>query len=427
MTAPPSSAATPPPAASPPPSDFAATPSLWYNRAFLTLWAGQSVSVFGTQITTFALPWLVLDLTHTAAAVGVLNAVSFLPYLIFSLPAGMIADRWNRRTIMLVCDVARGLIILSVPIAAALGQLTLVQIFVVGALMRLFTVFFDVGYVAALPNLVEKPQLPDANGRIELTRSTAEFSGQPLGGVLVALLTAAGTLALDSLSYVVSVVSLLFIRAPFSAPRLVREEGSFRQRLMAGMQYVFSDPLLRALALAPALGNLATSAFLAVVVFRARDELHFTAFETGLFVGSVAIGQAIAATFVGRLTKRVPTGQLILRAVMFQPFVFLLFTLTGNLIVMIALHLTLGAMVTLLNVPMNSLRQSIIPDHVRGRVLAAIRMLVLSMAPVGAIIGGVIATGFGARATFAFTAAVIAGAAIFVARSAIPQASLPAR
>lgn len=406
------------------PTEPAEPASLWRNSAFLTLWAGQSVSVFGTQVTTFALPWLVLDLTHSATAVGLLNAVSFLPYLIFSLPAGVIADRWNRRTIMLICDAARGCVILSIPVAAAFGWLSLTQVFIVGALMRLFTVFFDVGYVAALPNLVERPQLPEANGRIELTRSTAEFSGQPLGGVLVALLSAAGTLLLDSLSYVVSVMSLLLIRRPFAAPRLHQEEGSFRQRLLAGLHYVFSDPLVRALAIAPAIGNLATSAFIGVLVFRARDELGFTAFETGLFVGSAAIGQAIMAAFVGRLARRVPTGRLILYAVAFQPFVLVCFALTGNLLLMIALHATLGAMVVLLNVPVNSLRQAAVPDYLRGRAQAANRIFVTSMYPIGAIAGSLIAAGYGARTTFAFASVVLLAAVIFVARSPIPRASL---
>src|SRR3954469_23277912 len=95
--------------------------TLRHNRAFLTLWGGQSLSVFGTQISQFALPWLVLDLSKSAASIGILNAISFLPYLLFALPAGVIADRWNRKTIMLVCDAARGLIIASVPIAYFAG------------------------------------------------------------------------------------------------------------------------------------------------------------------------------------------------------------------------------------------------------------------------------------------------------------------
>ncbi len=399
--------------------------SLWHNGAFLTLWGGQSASVFGTQITAFALPWLVLDLTHEAVAVGAFNAVSFLPALVFALPAGVIADRWNRRTIMLVCDAARGLAILTVPLAAFTGTLTLVHLFVVGATMRLFTVFFDVGYVASVPNLVERPQLPDANGKIEMTRSVAEFSGQPLAGLLIVALTAAGTLLLDTASYVISVVSLLFVRTPFSAPAAKREEGTFWERMTEGLRYVFAQPLLRALALAPAIGNLAASAFGAVIVFRGRDELGLTSFQTGLLVGSAAIGQAIAAAFVGRAVKRVPAGRLILFAAAAQPPLYLAFAFTGNLAAMIALYATLGVCVVLLNVPMISLRQAIIPDHLRGRALAAIRLFVLSMYPVGAITGGALASAFGAWTTFVFVALVIAGAVLFVARSAIPAATLP--
>src|SRR3954454_2720084 len=156
----------------------------------MTLWTGQSVSVFGTQISQFALPWLVLDLSKSAASIGILNAISFLPYLLFALPAGVIADRWNRKTIMLVCDMARGLLVASVPVAYFAGWLTLWQLFAVGALLRLFTIFFDVGYMACLPSLVERPLLPDANGKLEMTRTAAEPSGQPLAGTLVAIITA---------------------------------------------------------------------------------------------------------------------------------------------------------------------------------------------------------------------------------------------
>src|SRR6476646_647273 len=205
--------------------------SLWRNRAFLTLWGGQSLSVFGTQVTQFALPWLVLDINRSAISVGAVSAVSFLPYLIFALPAGVIADRWNRRAIMLVCDVARGLLVFSIPVAYFAVVLTLVQLFVVAALMRLFTIFFDVGYTACLPNLVEKRQLADANGKLELTRSAAELSGQPLAGTLVALFTAPGTMVIDTVSYVVSVISLVTIKRPFSAPTVRREEGTFWQRM----------------------------------------------------------------------------------------------------------------------------------------------------------------------------------------------------
>lgn len=399
--------------------------SLMRNRDFLTLWGGQSLSVFGTQITQFALPWLVLDINRSAITVGALSAISFLPYLIFALPAGVIADRWNRRTIMLVCDAARGLLVVSIPVAYFLGDLTLVQLFVIGALMRLFTIFFDVGYTACLPNLVAKRQLSDANSKLEVTRSAAELSGQPLAGVLVALFTAAGTMVIDTVSYVVSVISLLMIKRPFSAPAVQREEGTFWRRMGEGVRFVWNHPLIRALSIATAVGNLATSAVIAVLVYRSRIELHFSAAETGLFLSSVAIGQFLASLVVGKIARKLPLGRQILMATFFQPLVPLAFGLTGNLALMTGVGVLWGIAVTLLNIPSISLRQTVIPDHLLGRASAAIRMIAWCNIPVGGFAGGVIAAHYGARATFFCAAVVLALAVAYIATSPIPEADTP--
>ncbi len=396
--------------------------SLLRNRAFLTLWGGQSLSVFGTQVTQFAIPWLVLDINRSAVSLGVLSAISFLPYLIFALPAGVIADRWNRRAIMLVCDAARGLLVLSIPVASFMGYLTLFQLFFVAALMRLFTIFFDVGYTACLPNLVEKPQLADANGKLEMTRSAAELSGQPLAGILVAIFTAAGTMIIDTVSYVVSFISLLTIKRPFSAPAVRHEEGTFWQRMIEGLRFVWGYKLIRALSIATAVGNLATSAVLAVLVYRARIELHFSATETGIFLASTAVGQFLASLIVGKIARKLPLGRQILLATIIQPLFPLAFALTGNLALMTGIGIFWGAAVTLLNIPSISLRQAVIPDHLLGRASAAIRMIAWCNIPLGGLIGGLIASGYGAHATFLFAAAILALAVAYIARSPIPRA-----
>lgn len=397
-------------------------PPLRYNRAFLTLWGGQSVSVFGTQVSQFALPWLVLDLSKSAASIGILNAISFLPYLIFALPAGVIADRWNRKAIMLVCDAARGLLVASVPVAYFAGWLTLWQLFAVGALLRLFTIFFDVGYMACLPSLVEKPLLPDANGKLEMTRSAAELSGQPLAGTLVSVLTAAGTMVIDACSYVISVISLLFIRKPFAAPQVRREEGTFWQRMHEGLRFVWSNRLIRALTVATLSGNLANGLVLSVLVYRARVELHFNALETGIFMASTAIGQFIAALLVGKLSRRMPLGRQIFLSALVQPLFPLIFALTGNIALMTAVGIVWGGAVTFLNVPMISLRQAVIPDHLLGRASATIRMFAWCMIPVGALSGGFLASAVNARATLAAGAGVFALAALYMTFSPIPRA-----
>ncbi len=413
------------PATSAAPEQTPIADSLLRNRDFLTLWGGQSLSVFGTQITQFALPWLVLDINRSAVTVGALSAVSFLPYLIFALPAGVIADRWNRRGIMLVCDAARGLLVVSIPVAYFMGYLTLVQLFVVAALMRLFTIFFDVGYTACLPNLVEKRQLADANGKLELTRSAAELSGQPLAGALVALFTAAGTMVIDTVSYVVSVISLATIKRPFSAPTVRREEGTFWQRMGEGIHFVWGQPLIRALSVATAVGNLATSAVLAVLIYRARVELHFSAAETGIFLASTAVGQFLASLIVGKIARKLPLGRQILVATILQPLFPLAFALTGNLPLMTGIGVLWGAAVTLLNIPSISLRQAVIPDHLLGRASAAIRMIAWCNVPLGGLAGGLIAAGYGAPATFLFAAAILTLAVGYIAAGPIPKADTP--
>lgn len=399
--------------------------SLFRNRDFLTLWGGQSLSVFGSQISQFALPWLVLDFSRSAVSVGALSAISFIPYLIFALPAGEIADRWNRRSIMLVCDAARCVLVFSIPLAYFLGFLTLVQLFVVAALMRLFTIFFDVGYTACLPNLVPKRQLTDANGKIEMTRSAAELSGQPLAGVLVAIFTAAGTMVIDTISYIVSVVSLFAIKRPFSALATRQEDGTFWERIGEGLRYVWNNPLIRALSAATAFGNLATSTASGVFVYRARIELGFNATATGIFLASLAIGQFFASLIVGRLAKKVPTGRQILVAAMVQPFFIAAFAFTGNLTAMTIVGICWGVAVTLLNVPFITLRQATIPDHLLGRASAAIRMVAWSSIPIGGFLGGLIASRYSTHATFIVAAAILSLAVIYIILSPIPHAETP--
>jgi predicted MFS family arabinose efflux permease len=255
-----------------------------------------------------------------------------------------------------------------------------------------------------------------------MTRSAAELSGQPLAGALVAVFTAAGTMVLDAISYVVSFISLLFIRKPFAATQVHREQGTFWQRMHEGLIFVWNNRLIRAISIATLAGNLANGAVLAVLVYRAREELHFNAVETGIFMASTAIGQFLAALIVGRVSKRMPLGQQIFLFALVQPIFPLIFALSGNLIVMTAAGIVWGSAVTLMNVPMISLRQQVIPDHLLGRASATIRMFAWSMIPVGAVCGGFLASAVNASATLAAGAGIFALAVLYIAFSPIPRA-----
>src|SRR5438045_4534708 len=164
---------------------------LWRHADFLKLWSAQSISQFGTQISGIALPLVALYALHaTAFEVAALGTVEFLPFLLFTLPAGVWVDRLRRRWLMVTADLGRVVALGSIPLAAAVGHLTLAQLYIAGFVTGTLTVFFDVSYQSYLPSIVEREQLVDGNAKLEISRSAAQIGGPGLGGLLVRLFTA---------------------------------------------------------------------------------------------------------------------------------------------------------------------------------------------------------------------------------------------
>src|SRR5919197_355468 len=191
---------------------------LWRNRDYLLLWSGQAISSAGTGITQTALPLLVWDLTHSAAQVGLVGGLSTLPYVFLSLIVGALIDRWNRKRVMILCDIGRALNLASVLIALTLGQLTVVQLYVNALVEGTLFVFFNLAEVACLPRVVAAAQLPAATAQNEATNGITVLLSPLLGGALYSLRQALPFLS-DAVSYIVSVVSLLCIKAEFQGAR----------------------------------------------------------------------------------------------------------------------------------------------------------------------------------------------------------------
>jgi hypothetical protein len=182
---------------------------LWQNRDFLFLWSAQSVSLLGSQVTALALPLAAIFVLHaTTFEVAALNVVDLLPFVVFSLPAGVWVDRLRRRPLMVAADWGRAGALASIPIAYAAGALTLPHLFLVGFTTGTLTVFFDVSYQSYLPSLVEKSELGDANSKLEASRSVAQLGGPGLAGVLVGAITASYAIAVDAVSFVGSALFL---------------------------------------------------------------------------------------------------------------------------------------------------------------------------------------------------------------------------
>src|SRR5690348_15747433 len=300
---------------------------LWRHPDFLKLWGGQTISQIGSQLTVLALPTVaVLQLHRGAFEVGVLIALQRIPFPLLALIAGVWVDRVRRRPLMIAADVLRALALASIPIAAFANALSLLQLYAVALLMGLASVLFDVAYLAYMPSLVGPADLVEGNTKLEVTYSVAGLAGPGLGGLLIQLLGAAKTLSADALSFVVSVVTLAWIRRTEAVAPATRDLPTGRTSVAAdlreGLHLVLSNPLLRSQLIALTLLALGFHLVDPVLYVWAYRDLHLTPGILGLtfvlegvagLIGAILSASAVRLIGLGN----VMAGSLALAAVGF--------------------------------------------------------------------------------------------------------------
>src|SRR4051794_39568175 len=219
------------------------TGGLWRQPDFLKLWSAETVSQFGTQFTQLALPLVAIDVLHVSAfQVAALTVVEFLPFVLVSLPAGVWVDRLRRRPILVIGDLSRAVLLASVPVAYWLGALTMAQLYIVGFLVGIATVFFDVAYQSYLPSLVERQQLIDGNAKLEISRAAAQLGGPGIAGIVINFLRAPAALAFDALSFVGSAFFIFSIRKGEQPPKRDAASPRMREELRERLRYVLRHP-----------------------------------------------------------------------------------------------------------------------------------------------------------------------------------------
>lgn len=397
--------------------------SLFRHSDFLKFWAGQSISELGSEITLLALPLVaILSLHAGALALGVLTALSFAPFILVGLPAGVWVDRiGRRRPVLIVADVGRALAIGSIPVVAALGHLVLAQLFIVGFVTGVLTVFFDVAYQSYLPALVDRDQLVDGNAKLELTRSAAQLSGPALGGGLVGALGPPTAMTADAVSFVVSVVSLLTVRR--REPRVPKPvvRTSMRADIMAGLRYVLGHRLLRPIAMCTSTWNLFGNMYFALLVLFCVQVLGMSAGVIGLAfsIGSVgAVLGALIASWIGRHLGIGPT--IVLSAALGSSGLLVAFAPAANPVPFVIAATFIGGVGVIYNITQVSLRQAITDPRFQGRMNATMRFIVWGTIPIGNLLGGALGSTIGLRPTM-----VLGSAGTLL--SVIPVAVSPVR
>ncbi|GER91937.1 MFS transporter [Dictyobacter vulcani] len=369
---------------------------LWRNRDFLLLWNGQTISILGTNVSTLALPLLALTLTHSPAQAGFLAAMRLLPYLLLSLPAGALIDRWNRKTVMICCELTRWLALGSVPLVFTLGHLTLLHLYSVAFVEGTGYVFASLAQISALPRVVGPSRLAQAYVLDTVTESLGTLLGPGLGGFIIALtlpvvvLGACYAYLADSLSYLVSLLSLLCIRTSFQAERPRGEKRALHKEILEGLRFLWRQPLLRTMAMLTMTVNFLQAPLTLAVIILARNDLHLDVRMLGIMLGISGVGGLVGGLCAPWLQTRVRRGPaLIGSVVLWSLAVFLLAIASSPLLVIIGSTLTSLAW-PLYGVIVVEYRLTLTPDHLQGRVNSAFRFLTYGSEPLGTALGGLL-------------------------------------
>lgn len=405
--------------------------SLWRHRDFMLLWGGETVSQAGTQVSMLALPLVaVTALAVTPFQMGLLASAETLAFLLVGLPAGAWLDRTHRRPVMLIADVTRGVLLLSVPLAWWAGVLTFAQLTVVALLVGLATVFFDVAYQSYLPSLVGRAVLVEGNGKLESTRSLAQIGGPALGGGLVQLLGATTAVVVDSISYFVSALALGAIRRREPEPEPV-EHPRLHSQIAEGLRFVLRHPLLRPITACTGTSNFFSGVTVAVEMIFMVRVLGLPAATIGLLLTAGGIGGVLGAVTTLWWTRRVGQARTIwlVGLLTFPAALLVPLAEPGWRISLIFVSgLFVGYGVVVYNVAQVSFRQAITPDRLLGRMNASVRFLVWGTLPLGGFVGGVLGEWIGIRETLWVAAAGETLALLWVIASPLrTMRDLPAR
>jgi predicted MFS family arabinose efflux permease len=382
-----------------------APPPLLRQPEFLKLWAAQSISQIGDQITYLALPLVaVLTLDASAAQMGLLVAAELMPHLLFSLMAGVwIERRANRKRLMIVADIVRAGVLVSVPLAAAFDLLTFPQLYVVGFVAGTCAVLFDISWSTLFVTVVPRRDVVEANSKLNLSRALSFVTGPSAAGFLVQALTAPVTLLVDAFSFVASALFLGRIRAE-EPP--VEEDGreSVLQSLRSGLRFVFGDELIRPQLLCAATINLFNFVFHAIFVLYATKELGVRPAVLGLALGAGAVGGLGGALVAVRLERLFGIGPVFTLGCVLFPLPLVLVPLAAGSELVIALMLgtaeflsAVGVMI--LDVTGGSLMLLRTPHRVRARMSGTFRFVNYGVRPLGALIGGGLGTAIGLQTT----------------------------
>jgi predicted MFS family arabinose efflux permease len=398
---------------------------LLHNRDFLKLWSGETVSDFGSRMGAVAISFAaVISLHATPFQMGLLSAAQIVPALAFGLFAGVWVDRLRRRPLMIAADLGRFALLATVPIAAITGRLGMPQLYAVIVLAAILDITFDVAYRSYLPTLVGRADIVDANSKLATTSAVAEMAGFGLSGWLVQWLTAPFAIAVDAISFLPSAIAIAAIRTPEPSVKRDRAREDVLREIRDGARFVLGDSRLRALAAAAIAGASSYSVFSAAFMLFVVNTLGFKPDLLGMIFAVGGVSSFFGALIAARAAERFGAGRAMAVGFAMEGAALMLVPIARGADFAAAALLVAQQIIgdlagTVFQINAVSLRQSLAPDQILGRVNASISFVARAAAMAGAVGGGWLGGAIGLRATLALGAAGLFVAAAMLAMSAV--------
>jgi MFS family permease len=393
------------------------------NLVFRRVWSGQTISLFGDQISMIAIPLTaVLVLDASAKQMGFLVAAELVPNLIFALHAGAWVDRrGNRRRVMIFTDLARATLLATIPVAYAFDALTIVQLYVVAFLVGTMTVFFFVAYSSLFVALVEREDYVEGNSLLAGSRAFSFVAGPSVGGILVQLLKAPYALVVDSISFLFSAGFLASVD-----PVEPEIEEAEKGHVVAGVRYIATSSVMRSSLLATATINLFNFVFHALFILYAVRSLGVRPATLGIVLGAGAVGGLIGSFLTSRLGRRLGIGPTYILGCILFPVPLVLVPLAGGPYWLILAMLFLaefgaGLGVMILDISAASIFAALVPHRLRSRVSGAYMVVNNGVRPVGSLIGGFLGTAIGLQTTLWIGVVGAAAGFLWLLPSPIPK------